>query len=92
MKIAKYGGCYSPFNERSNFIKAISEVEDMKPEFVADYAEASGPLCRRVLIFTSPTKSIALPDPGHKSGVGTAKFVDVQTTRVRCRRVLTRTM
>jgi len=81
-KIAKYGGRYSPFNEQGDFIKAVSEVEGVKPEFIAPYAGSSDPLHRAVLAFTSPTKGLVMSDPGYESGAGTAKFVGVKVTRV----------
>ena len=37
-KIAKYGGRYSPFNEQGDLIKAVSDVEGVKPNFIAPYA------------------------------------------------------
>jgi histidinol-phosphate aminotransferase len=81
-KIAKYGGRYSPFNEQGDFLKAVSEVEDIKPEFIAAYAGSSDPLHRSVLAFTSPTKGFVMSDPGYESGAGSAKFVGVKVTRV----------
>ncbi len=82
MKIAKYGGRYSPFNEQGDFIKAVSDVEGVKPEFIAAYAGSSDPLHRSVLAFTSPTKGFVMSDPGYESGAGSAKFVGVKVTRV----------
>ncbi|WP_031499715.1 pyridoxal phosphate-dependent aminotransferase [Bryobacter aggregatus] len=81
-KIAKYGGRYSPFNEQGDFIRAVSEVEELKPEFIAPYAGSSDPLHRSVLAFTSPTKGLVMGDPGYEAGAGTAKFVGVKVTRV----------
>ena len=81
-KIAKYGGRYSPFNEQGDFLKAVSEVEGVKPEFIAAYAGSSDPLHRSVLAFTSPTKGFVMSDPGYESGAGSAKFVGVKVTRV----------
>ena len=81
-KIAKYGGRYSPFNEQGDFIKAVSEAEGLKPEYIAPYAGSSDPLHRAVLAFTSPTKGLVMGDPGYESGAGTAKFVGVKVTRV----------
>ncbi len=81
-KIAKHGGRYSPFNEQGDFIKAVSDVEGVKPNFIAPYAGSSDPLHRSVLAFTSPTKGLVMSDPGYESGAGTAKFVGVKITRV----------
>lgn len=81
-KIAKFGGRYSPFNEQGDFIRAVSDVEGVKPEFISPYAGSSDPLHRAVLAFTSPTKGLVMGDPGYESGAGTAKFVGVKVTRV----------
>ena len=81
-KIAKYGGRYSPFNEQGDFIKAVSDVEGVKPDHIAAYAGSSDPLHRSVLAFTSPTKGFVMADPGYESGAGTAKFVGVKVSRV----------
>ncbi len=81
-KIARYGGRYNPFNEQGDFIKAVSEVEGVKPEFIAPYAGSSDPLHRATLAFTSPTKGFVMSDPGYESGAGSAKFVGVKVTRV----------
>lgn len=81
-KIAKYGGRYSPFNEQGDFIRAVSDVEGVKPSFISPYAGSSDPLHRSVLAFTSPTKGLVMSDPGYESGAGTAKFAGVKVTRV----------
>lgn len=81
-KIAKYGGRYSPHNEGADFIKIVSEVEGLKPEFISPYAGSSDPLHRSVLAFASPTKGLVMADPGYESGAGTAKFAGIKVTRV----------
>jgi histidinol-phosphate aminotransferase len=81
-KIARYGGRYSPFNEQGDFIKAVSEVEGVKAEFIAPYAGSSDPLHRAVLAFTAPGKGLVMGDPGYESGAGTARFMGIKVTRV----------
>jgi histidinol-phosphate/aromatic aminotransferase/cobyric acid decarboxylase-like protein len=81
-KIAKWGGRYSPFGEQGDFIKAVAETEQLKPEYITPYAGSSDPLHRAVLAFTSPSKGLVMGDPGYESGAGTAKFVGVKVTRV----------
>ncbi|MFN9298202.1 MAG: pyridoxal phosphate-dependent aminotransferase [Acidobacteriota bacterium] len=81
-KIARYGGRYSPFNEQGDFIKAVSEVEGVKAEFITPYAGSSDPLHRAVLAFTGPGKGLVMGDPGYESGAGTARFMGIKVTRV----------
>lgn len=81
-KIARYGGRYSPFNEQGDFIKAVSEVEGVKAEFITPYAGSSDPLHRAVLAFTGTGKGLVMGDPGYESGAGTARFMGIKVTRV----------
>lgn len=81
-KIARYGGRYSPFNEQGDFLKAVSEVEGVKPDFITPYAGSSDPLHRAVLAFTGPGKGLVMGDPGYESGAGTARFMGIKVTRV----------
>lgn len=81
-KIAKYGGRYNPFNEQGDFMKVVSEVEGLKPEYITPYAGSSDPLHRSVLAFTGPGKGLVMGDPGYESGAGTARFMNTKVTRV----------
>lgn len=81
-KVAKFGGRYSPFGEQGDFIKAVCDMEGVKPDYVAAYAGSSDPLHRAVCAYTSPTKSLVMGDPGYESGAGTAKFIGAKVHRV----------
>ncbi len=81
-KIAKFGGRYSPFGEQGDFVKAVCDVDGVKPDYVAAYAGSSDPLHRAVCAYTSPTKSFVMADPGYESGAGTAKFIGAKVHRV----------
>jgi histidinol-phosphate aminotransferase len=77
-KVAKFGGRYSPFNEQGDFIKAVTEVDGVKPSYVAPYAGSSDPLHRAVCAFTSPTRSFVMGDPGYEAGARTAEFIGLK--------------
>lgn len=81
-KIAQHGGRYNPFNEQGDFIKVVSEVEGVRPEYITPYAGSSDPLHRSVLAFTGPGKGWVMGDPGYESGAGTARFMGTKVTRV----------
>jgi histidinol-phosphate aminotransferase len=81
-KVAKFGGRYSPHGEQGDFIKAVCDVEGVKPDYVAAYAGSSDPLHRSACAFTSPSKSWVMGNPGYESGAGTAKFIGVNVHRV----------
>lgn len=85
-KVAKFGGRYSPFNEQGDFIKAVAEVDGVKPSYVAPYAGSSDPLHRAVCAFTSPTRSFVMGDPGYEAGARTAEFIGSKVHRVPLRK------
>jgi histidinol-phosphate/aromatic aminotransferase/cobyric acid decarboxylase-like protein len=79
-KVAPHGGRYSPFNEQGDFVSAISEMEGVKPSYIAPFAGSSDPLHRTACAFTSPTKSWVMGDPGY--GGGAPEFIGSKTFRV----------
>jgi histidinol-phosphate aminotransferase len=85
-KIARFGGRYSPNNEHGDFIQAIAETENIKPDFISPYAGSSDPLHRAVCAFTSPTRGFVMSDPGYEAGAGTAAFIGAKVTRVPLRK------
>lgn len=85
-KVAKFGGRYSPFNEQGEFIKAVAEVDGVKPSYVAPYAGSSDPLHRAVCAFTSPTRSFVMGDPGYEAGARTAEFIGSKVHRIPLRK------
>jgi histidinol-phosphate aminotransferase len=85
-KVAKFGGRYSPFNEQGEFIKAVAEVDGVKPSYIAPYAGSSDPLHRAVCAFTSPTRSFVMGDPGYEAGARTAEFIGSKVHRIPLRK------
>jgi histidinol-phosphate aminotransferase len=85
-KVAKFGGRYSPFNEQGEFIKAVAEVDGVKPSYIAPYAGSSDPLHRAVCAFTSPPRSFVMGDPGYEAGARTAEFIGSKVHRIPLRK------
>ncbi len=85
-KVAPFGGRYQPHNEQGAFVKTVSEVEGLKPAYIAPYAGSSDPLHRAVCAFTSPTRSLVMGDPGYEAGSRSAEFVGAKVNRVPLRK------
>jgi histidinol-phosphate aminotransferase len=85
-KVAKFGGRYSPFGEQGEFIKTVSMVEGLKPEYIAPYAGSSDPLHRATCAFTSSTRSFVMGNPGYEAGARTAEFTGAKVHRVPLRK------
>lgn len=79
-KVAPFGGRYSPFNEQSEFIKTVAEIEGVKPEYIAAFAGSSDPLHRVSCAFTSPTRAWVMANPGY--GGGAPQFIGSKTVKV----------
>src|SRR5215467_652789 len=52
-KVAPMGWRYSPTNEQGEFVRAISETEDVPQDHIAAFAGSSDPLLRAMCAFTS---------------------------------------
>lgn len=81
-KIAKFGGRYSPFGEQVEFVKTVSEIEGVKPDYVAPFAGSSDPLHRATAAFVSPTRGFVMGDPGYMAGAGTSQFIGAKVTKI----------
>lgn len=84
--IAKFGGRYSPHGEQGKFVRAVAEVEGLKPEYIAAYAGSSDPLHHTVCAFTSPTRGLVTADPGYEAAPRTAEFIGAPVAKVRLRK------
>lgn len=85
-KVAKYGGRYQPFGETVAFIKTASEVEGVKPAYIAPFAGSSDPLHRTTVAFTSAERSFVMGDPGYEAGARSAQFIGAKVHRVPLRK------
>ena len=76
-KIVQKGGRYL-YNETSEFVKVLAEVEGVSATHVMPFAGSSDPLHRAVLAYTGPGKSFVVADPGYEAGERAARFVGAE--------------
>ncbi len=72
-KIAPKAWRYSPVGDDQDFVKTVSEMEDVPADHVMAFAGSSDPLHRCQCAFTSPTHSWTMGDPGY--GAGAPAFI-----------------
>jgi histidinol-phosphate aminotransferase len=72
-KIAPKAWRYSPVGDDQDFVKVVSEMEDVPADHIAAFAGSSDPLHRCQCAFTSPTHSWTMGDPGY--GAGAPAFI-----------------
>ncbi|MGB2897899.1 MAG: pyridoxal phosphate-dependent aminotransferase [Candidatus Acidiferrum sp.] len=71
--ITPQGGRYSSWLTE-DLVKAFTQMEGLKPEYVRMFPGSSEPLHFSVLAFTSSAKSYVTADPGYEAGMRAAKF------------------
>lgn len=79
-KVAPLGGRYSPTGESADFVRAVSELEGVKPDYVMPTAGSSDPLARTTCAFTSPSRSWVMANPGY--GGGAPAYIGSKVVRV----------
>ena len=79
--MASQGGRYSTWLTE-DLVKAYSEMEGLKPEYVRAFPGSSCPLHYTVLAFTSPAKSFVTADPGYEAGMHAAKYAGARVVKV----------
>jgi histidinol-phosphate aminotransferase len=84
-KIVSQGGRYL-YNETSEFVEVLADVEGVPKSHVMPFAGSSDPLHRAVLAFTGPDKSYIVADPGYEAGRRAAEFVGAKTISVPLRK------
>src|SRR3989441_9479930 len=71
--ITPQGGRYSSWLTE-DLVKAFTEAQGLKPEYLRVFPGSSEPLHFSVLAFTSPAKSYVTADPGYEAGMRAAKI------------------
>jgi histidinol-phosphate aminotransferase len=84
-KVVSQGGRYL-YNETSEFVAAVADVEGISKSHVMPFAGSSDPLHRAVLAFTGPDKSYVVADPGYEAGARAARFIGARTVSVPLRK------
>jgi histidinol-phosphate aminotransferase len=72
-RIAPKAWRYSPVGDDQDFVKTVSEIEDVPADHIAAFAGSSDPLHRCQCAFTSPAHSWTMGDPGY--GAGAPAFI-----------------
>ncbi len=80
VKIAPFGGRYSPHGEQGELTTLIAETEGVKENYVAVFAGSSDPLHRAACAFTGPKRNWVMADPGY--GGGAPAFIGSGVTKV----------
>jgi histidinol-phosphate aminotransferase len=73
---------YQPADQRGDFIRAVSLVEDVPTDHVAPWPGSSDPLSRAVVTFCSPTKALITADPTFELAGRTAEWLGAPVKRV----------
>src|SRR6202158_5419139 len=75
------GGRYSDWLT-DDLVKALAEMEGLKPEHVRVYPGSSEPLHHTVAAFASPKRSYVTADPGYEAGMFAASAVGAKVVKV----------
>ncbi len=79
--IVPQGGRYSDWLT-DDLVKALADMEGLKPEQVRVDAGSSPPLHHTVAAFTSPQRSYVTADPGYEAGIFTAQAIGAKVVKV----------
>ncbi|MGC1417209.1 MAG: pyridoxal phosphate-dependent aminotransferase [Candidatus Acidiferrum sp.] len=79
--VASQGGRYSMWMT-DDLVKAFSDLEGLKPQYIRPFPGSSEPLHFSVLAFTSPTKSYVTADPGYEAGAHAARISGARIVKV----------
>jgi len=73
---------YSPRDERSDFLKTVSKIENVPADHVAPWPGSSDPLSRAVISFCSPTRGLVTADPTFELAGRTAAWLGAPVKKV----------
>lgn len=73
---------YMPNNERGDFIRAVSKMENLPEDHISPWPGSSEPLARTVAAFCSPTKGLVTADPSYEAAGRAAAFLKVPVKKV----------
>jgi histidinol-phosphate aminotransferase len=80
-RLVSEGGRYR-YEEASDFVRTIAEVEGINPSMVQPHAGSSDPLHRAVLAFTSAQRPLVTAEPGYESAARAAEFIGAAVHKV----------
>ncbi|MGH6828633.1 MAG: aminotransferase class I/II-fold pyridoxal phosphate-dependent enzyme [Rhizomicrobium sp.] len=73
---------YAPHDERGDFIRAVSKMENIPEDHVSPWPGSGEPLSRSVAVFCSPTRGLVTADPTYETPGRAAKFLQVPINMV----------
>src|SRR5215469_13045100 len=73
---------YSPHDEHSALVKAISQVENIPADHISTWPGSNPALARSVVAFCSPTKGLVLADPSYETPQRAATWLGAPMKKV----------
>src|SRR5215469_5775519 len=73
---------YSPHDEHSALVKAISQVENIPADHISTWPGSNPALARSVVAFCSPTKGLVLADPSYETPQRAATWLGAPMRKV----------
>ncbi|HXR94753.1 MAG TPA: aminotransferase class I/II-fold pyridoxal phosphate-dependent enzyme [Rhizomicrobium sp.] len=73
---------YAPDDQRGDFIRTVSQVENVPEDHVSPWPGSGEPLSRAVAVFCSPGKGLVTADPTYETPGRAAKFLEIPVKQV----------
>jgi histidinol-phosphate aminotransferase len=70
------GNRYSPNDERGDFIRTVSKLENIPEDYIQPWPGSNEALARSVVAFCSPTKGLVTADPTYETAGRAAAFLE----------------
>ena len=81
-KILSQSNRYAPHDERGDFIRTVSGIENVPEDHVSPWPGSGEPLTRTVVAFCSPSKGLVTADPTYETPGRAAAFLNVPVKAV----------
>ena len=73
---------YMPNDERADFIRAVSKIENVPEDHISPWPGSGEPLTRTVAAFCSPAKGLVTADPTYETAGRAAQYLQVPVKAV----------
>jgi histidinol-phosphate aminotransferase len=81
-KILAQSNRYAPHDERGDFIRTVSQIENVPEDHISPWPGSGEPLTRTVVAFCSPAKGLVTADPTYETPGRAAAFLNVPVKAV----------
>ena len=81
-KILSQSNRYAPHDERGDFIRTVSQIENVPEDHISPWPGSGEPLTRTVVAFCSPAKGLVTADPTYETPGRAAAFLNVPVKAV----------